>query len=250
MFHRAALVGEIDFQHKFGGGFGITSADLPLDVWDAREVYPFPLSANPTTLICDNVEDGPGKSGALTVSVFGLDYGLKSQTTLVPTDGFDEVSLPIDFYRVFRVNVETAGSHETNVGNIDVKHGVTTLARVQPGIGSTLMATYTISSDYQLCFLKKLYLDVSRVNGDENGDENGNQNQVSMVTVYFQCRKPGGAWQVKHPVRLSTLISHWDYIFPDPGLSLSPGSDLRWRIVDISAGEIIAFAGFDLREVK
>ncbi len=247
MLHRAALVGEINFQHKFGGGFGITAGDLPVDIWDMKEAYPFPVLVNPTTLVCDNIEDGPGKSGALTVSVFGLDYDLKLQTVLVPTNGFDEVLLPIEFYRVFRTNVETAGSHETNVGNIDIKHGASILARVQPDIGSTLMGIYTISSDYQSCFLKKLYLDVSRTNGGQNGDQNG---QVSIVTAYFQCRKPGGAWQVRHPVRLSTSVAHWDYIFPDPGLSLPPGSDLRWRIVDISAGEIIAFAGFDLREVK
>jgi hypothetical protein len=148
--------------------------------------------------------------------------------------------LPTDFYRVFRVNVETAGSYETNISNIDIKHGSTILARILPGFGSTLMATYTISLDYQACYLKKLYLDVSRQPGLG----------ASIVMAHFQIRKPGGAWQVKHPVRLSTLVAHWDYTFPDPGLSLVPGSDLRWRILDISIGTIIAFAGFDLREIK
>lgn len=240
MFHRSALVGDIDFQHKFGGGFNIEAADLPIDIWDFKGQYPFPVTANPTTLVCGSEEDGPGGTGALTISVFGLDNNLKLHTSIVPTDGLNEVDLPIDYYRVFRVNVETAGSHETNVSSIDIKHGVTVLARVLPGLGSTLMAAYTISLDYQLCYLKKLYLDVTRMHGAAD----------SVIMAHFQCRKPGGAWQVRHPVRLATSIVHWDYTFPDPGLSLPPGSDLRWRIVDISAGTIIAFAGFDLREVK
>jgi hypothetical protein len=242
MLHRSALVGEIDFQHKFGRGFGITASDLPVDIWDMKSIYPFPASAHPTTLVCDDTEDEPGKTGALTTSIFGLDHALKSHMVLVPTGGQNEVPLPIDFYRIFRVNIETAGSHETNVGNIDVKHGDTILARVQPGYGSTLMATYTISTDYQQCYLKKLYLDVSRVSPGLG--------QESIVTAHFQYRKNKGAWQVKHPIRLSTDVAHWDYVFPDPGLSLPPGSDLRWRILDISTGAITAFAGFDLREVK
>lgn len=242
MFHRASLVGNIDFQHKFGGVFNIEDGDLPIDIWDAKGVYPFPTSASPTILVCDDIEDGPGKSGALTASVFGLDSELKSHMVLVPTGGQNEVSLPIDFRRVFRVNIETAGSYQTNIGNVDVKHGATVLARVQPGFGSTLMATYTISTDYQLCYLKKLYLDVSKVSPGLG--------QESVVAAHFQYRKNGGAWQVKHPIRLSTDVAHWDYIFPDPGLSLPPGSDLRWRILGISTGAIIAFAGFDLREVK
>lgn len=240
MFHRSDLVGDVDFQHKFGGGFDIASSDLPIDIWDFKGPYPFPVTANPTTLVCGNEEDGPGGIGALTISVFGLDDNLKLRTSTIPTDGLDEINLPIDYYRVFRVNVETAGSYETNVSNIDIKHGPTILARILPGYGSTLMAIYTISLDYQLCYLKKLYLDVTRVHG--GGD--------SVAMASFQCRKPGGAWQVKHPVRLATSVAHWDYTFSDPGLSLLPGSDLRWRIVDISTGAIIAFAGFDLREVK
>lgn len=241
MFHRASLVGDIDFQHKFGSTFNVKNTDLPIDIWDVKGVYPFPTSARPTILICDDTEDGPGKSGALTASIFGLDYALKSHMVLVPTGGQDEVVLPINFYRVFRVNIETAGSYQANIGNVDIRHGTTILARVQPGFGSTLMATYTISTDYQLCYLKKLYLDVSKVSPG---------GQESIVTAHFQYRKNGGAWQVKHPIRLSTDIAHWDYIFSDPGLSLPSGSDLRWRILDISTGAITAFAGFDLREVK
>lgn len=240
MLHRSSLVGNIDFQHKFGGGFDITAANLPIDIWDFKGQYPFPVDANPTTLVCGNEEDGAGGIGARTASVFGLDDNLKLYTSIVSTDGLDEVNLPVDYRQVFRVNVETAGSYETNVSNVDVKHGSTILARVLPGYGSTLMAIYTISLDYQSCYLKKLYLEVSRVHGEGN----------SVVMAHFQCRKPGGAWQVKHPVRLSTSVAHWDYTFPDPGLSLQPGSNLRWRILDISAGTIVAFAGFDLREVK
>ncbi len=241
MVHRKEFVGGVDFQHKFGAVYGVEAQDLPLDVWDAKAQYPFPVSAGVTTLVSDSDEDGPGNSGARLTSVFGVDGDLKLCNVVEHNTGQEEVILSREFFRVFRVNVEMAGDAGTNVGILDVKQGSTILARIQPAYGSTLMAVYTIAMDYQRCYLKKLYLDVSRVR---------QAGQESVVTAHFQCRKYGGAWQVKHPVRLSTSVSHWDYVFPDPGLSLPPGSDLRWRMLDISNDEIIAFAGFDLREVK
>lgn len=241
MVHRKEFIGGVDFQHKFGGVYDVEAQDLPLDVWDVKAPYPFPVSASPTVLVSDSDEDGPGNSGARLTSVFGVDTDLRLCNVVEHNTGQEEVLLSREFFRVFRINVEIAGTSGTNVGTLDVKHGSTVLARVQPTYGSTLMAVYTIAMDYQHCYLKKLYLEVSKVR--EVGQE-------SVVTAHFQYRKYGGAWQVKHPVRLSTVVSHWDYVFPDPGLSLPPGSDLRWRMLDISNDEIIAFAGFDLREVK
>jgi len=240
MFHRDVFVGGVDFQHKFGGVFGGANQDVPFDIWDIKSPYPFPEVVGTTTLVSDSNEDSPGKSGALLTSVFGLDRDLRLCSVVERNAGQEEVTLSKEFFRVFRINIELAGSTETNVGNVDVKHGPIVLARVQPTYGSTLMAIYTISMDYQKCYLKKLYLDVSRVS----------PGQESEVTAHFQYRKFGGAWQVKHPVRLSTRVAHWDYEFPDPGLSLPSGSDLRWRVLDVSGSGVICFAGFDLREVK
>lgn len=241
MVHRKEFVGGVDFQHKFGAVFGGEAQDVPFDIWDIKSPYPFPEASAATILVSDNDEDSPGKSGALLTSVFGLDRDLRLCHTVERNEGQEEVLLSQEFLRVFRINIELAGDAETNVGNVDVKHGSTILARVKPMYGSTLMAVYTISMDYQKCNLKKLYLDASKVRSI---------GQESVVTAHFQYRKFGGAWQVKHPIRLSTLAAHWDYEFPDPGLSLPPGSDLRWRVLDISGSEVVCFAGFDLREVQ
>lgn len=243
MFYRSSLVGGLNFQHKFGGVENVSSADLPIDVWDIKTPYPFPSSAEPTTLVSDSPEDGPGQNGALTVSVFGLDQALKLCTSIETMEGESPVPLPVNYYRVFRINAETAGDYNTNIGNIDVKHGSVVLARIQPDYGSTLMTPYTITGDVLFCYLKKLYLDVNlSVLIPAEPHE-------SIVTAHFQYRKPGGAWQVKQPVKLSTKAQHWNYVFPDPGLQLVAGSDLRWRILDISGDDIDVFAGFDLREV-
>lgn len=243
MFYRDSLVGGLNFQHKFGGIENVGATDLPVDVWDIKEPYPFPLSAKPTTLVSDSPEDGPGFDGALTVSVFGLNQELELYVSIETINGENPVPLSMDYYRVFRANVETAGSYNTNIGNIDVKHGSVVLARIQPNYGSTLMATYTISKDIQMCYMKKLYLDVNL------SVPRPAEPQDSLVTAHFQYRKSGGAWQVKHPVKLSTNTQFWSYVFPDPGLELASGSDLRWRITDIEGDEIDAFAGFDLREI-
>lgn len=241
MFYRPNHVGGIDIQNKFGSNFDMSASELPQDIWDCGGIYPFPETSGLTTLVCGDAADGPSGTGALEVSVFGLDTNLRLLKEIVSTDGLSEVPLVNEFYRVFRGNVETAGSHETNVSAIEIKHGPVVLARIRPDNGSTLMAVYTISLDYTAAYLTKMYLEVGRVTGEGN----------ISVDARFQARKPGGAWQVKRPVTIKTLdASVWSYEFADPGMYLTPGSDLRWRVLDINGGSAFAHAGFDLREIK
>lgn len=241
MFYRPNHAGGIDVQNKFGSNFDISASELPQDIWDCGGIYPFPIASGPTTLVSDSPEDAPGGTGVWTVTVFGLDHNLLLLKEVKEPNGLTDVLLDNEFYRVFRVNVEEAGSHETNIGTIEVKHGTTILARVQPDNGSTLMAIYTVSLDYKSCFLTGFYLEIGRVTGEGN----------ITVDAQFQVRKPGGAWQVKRPVTIGLKDeSIWRYQFADPGMPIAPGSDLRWRVLDVNSGTALAHAGFDLREIR
>lgn len=238
---RKELVGDISLLHKFGVNPDIDTASIPEDVWDEGGVYPFPSAAATTTIISDSDEDGAaGLTGALTVVVNGTDINFNLLSETVTMDGTDAVTLSNDFFRVWRPRVETSGSNETNVGTIEVKHGATVLGKIQPNNGTSLMAVYTTLFGRQ-SYLKKLYVDIGRSGGGA----------AITVDCHLRLRAPGKSWFITHPVRLVTnVFPNWDYIYPDPGVFLEVGTDIVWRITATTANNLIAQAGFDIREVR
>lgn len=229
-------------EHKFGVVTDVDTASVPEDVWDMGGIYPFPAAAAATTVVSDSAEDGAGTlTGALSVVVHGLDSEFMLLSEIVTMNGTGVVSLNNDYYRVFRPRVLTAGSNETNVGNIDVKHGATILGRIMAGNGTSLMAIYTIPAGFQWSHLKKMYLDLGRSGGGA----------AITMDAKLEIRPPGGAWYVQHPLRLvSTISPDWQYEYVDPGVPLEQGTDLRWRITSVSANNTIVQAGFSIAEVR
>lgn len=225
--------GGMDVLHKFGRVLDVDTATTPEDVWDGGGVYPWPTSAIVPTIVSDDAADAAAGTGARTVTIEGLDadYMMISETATL--DGATPVSFVLPFFRVYRAYVVTAGSGETNAGNLLIKHGATTIAQITAEIGQTLMAIYTTPADYSKVWGIKNYAQVMKTT-------------ATVVELALQTKLEGGAWRTQEVTTLrSASNSSWQYEFPC-WRKITPKMDVRWRVLSVSANDTDVVAGFDM----
>ena len=173
---------------------------------------PLPSTATTVSLVSSSGNDTAGGTGAQTVEVQGLDANYNLQTSVVTMAGASAATTGSDEYlRVFRMRVLTAGTNETNVGNITASIGGTDIARISADAGQTLMGIYTVPAGYT-AFLKKFQASISK-------------NQEA--TVQFRTKTfNNGAWQVKGQFGTFANTIEYDYTIP---LRIEEKTDIQFR---------------------
>jgi hypothetical protein len=227
---------------KFGLNPEIDITTTGRDVWDygfttAPGVanYPFPSAAAATNIISDDDEDGDGTStGALTVEVEGLDTNYLIVKETATMTGQTQVVLNTQFLRVYRAKVLTAGSTGWNVGNIDVRHSTTVLARITATRGQTLMAIYTVPADYREAYGISFYASIHK------------SGAAGTMDFAMQIREEGGAWQTKELIGLSTGGTSVYNQRLSQGVVLKPRTDIRARVLETTSNDSKVSAGFDI----
>jgi hypothetical protein len=222
--------------NKFGRNAAATSGD---DVWDGGGVYAFfPATAQTVQAVSTSTDDDAGGIGALTMQVYGLDDNFDEQNEEVILDGTNPVVLDNTYRRLFRAVIKTAGTAETNVGNISV--GVAAGAvgvYIGAGNGQTLQCIYTIPNGKSGYFVKGY---VGLVDDDKNGE-----------TAQFQWQaRPNngttGAWAVQGEMGLNNIgSSWWQYEYGIQAGPLPEKTDLRIRVITATA-TLGTVGGFDL----
>lgn len=134
--------------HKFGAVPAMSQNETG-SVWDVDDtLYPWTAfdTAGVLTIPAVNVADN-----GVVVSVFGLDdnFDLVSENFTVSSSG--TTTGTETFKRVYRAFMSDG---TTNVGNINIQRGGTTVARITAGKGQTLMAIYTVPNGYTGYLLK------------------------------------------------------------------------------------------------
>ena len=212
--------------YKFGRNVDSDTGD---DVWDGSEPYPFPSAAATTTIVSASTADASAGTGAKTVQVEGLDSDWMHATEVATMDGDQAVTLSTQFLRVYRAKVLTAGTGETNAGNIQIKHGSTVLAQISAAYGQTLMAIYTLPATYYG------WLANWRCSTDGN----------TAAKMALQTREFGGAWQTKDVVLLDTSGSSSIQIRRIGFSRFPPKTDFRVRV--LTGGNVLdVVSQFDL----
>jgi hypothetical protein len=141
--------------HKFGRNPNVGGA--PETVWEQGGVYTYLTVASTIYVYGADAQDGAAGTGARTVTVQGLDanYNLIEETLTV--DGAVSTK---SFLRVFRAFVASAGSLQTNKGDLIISTGAsgtgTVLAKIATigsgtvyGQGQTNLALYTIPAGFK-----------------------------------------------------------------------------------------------------
>lgn len=156
------LVLNTHYEHKFGAVPAMSVATTGT-VWDVDDtIYPWSAwdTAGVLTIPAVNASDNGG-----TVTVTGLDanYEVISEDFTVSSSGTTTGTKT--FKRAYRAFFTDGTS---NVGDINIQRGGTTIARISAGKAQTLMAIYTVPNGYTA------YLSKGTMSIEAGGDASGN----------------------------------------------------------------------------
>lgn len=136
--------------HKFGRNPNVGGA--PETIWEQGGIYTYLTVASTVYVSGADAQDSAAGTGARTVTVQGLDANYNAIEETLTVDGAVSTQ---SFLRVFRAFVASAGSLQSNKGNVLVSTGAsgggTVLAKIATigtgtvfGQGQTNLALYTI----------------------------------------------------------------------------------------------------------
>ena len=147
------LVPKHSLIHKFGHNLDIDTLTDPETVWSSGGLYSFPSSADTLKIVSSDADDnGTGTTGALTITVEGLDANYNEISEDFTLNGTTAVTTGSkEFLRVHRSYVTSAGSSEWNEGTITINNSddSLTLATIPATLGQTQMAVYTIPANHK-----------------------------------------------------------------------------------------------------
>lgn len=147
----------VDAINKFGYNESVGSSyEVVCDLGSQH----YPTSAATASVVSASSDDTAAGTGARTVEIQGLDGNYEELTEVVTMNGTAAVSTTGSFLRIFRMRVATAGSGETNAGNITATIG-SNVARILADQGQTLMAIYTVPKG-KTAFLMKFQGSISK----------------------------------------------------------------------------------------
>jgi len=230
------------FIHKFG--YNPDIADANETVWSQGGLYVYPASASTMYISSSSTADTSAGTGARTATVSGLDANFDQISETVSLNGQTGVQLngALNWYRVNRIVVNTAGSGGANAGVLYVgteatpSGGVPTnkYATVAIGDNQTLMCLWTVPRGYTAYLHQK--------------DVSASSSAGKFAIFTLVARPDGGVFNIKDRVTLannSTSIPYWN---PIP---FSEKTDIEVRAVaDSSGGTITASATLDITYIK
>jgi hypothetical protein len=181
------------------------------DVWDGGGTYSWLTDGSAVTLVSTS------KGDIFDMTIYGLDSDGYEQSETVTLDGDSDVSAANNYWRLNRMKVLYPTTDITNTGTItatsDSDNGASVMAQIEPGMGQTLMAIYTIPVD-KTAILVEADLRMGAASKSAQG-------RLFM-------RESSGAWQVKHTIEVvqGGAAHRWPYFPEIPGKS-----DIRWEVV-------------------
>ena len=188
---------------------------------DTGEYYDWPTSPSVATV---SSSIGSDNGGTVTVSGLDADYNEVSETITIGQSGTSQ------FLRVHRASLITAGTGDTNAGNITVVVDGNDVAYIPAGYGQTLQTLYTVPAG------KTAYIFQIDLGVDEKEKPVHARVRVRDNTV------ANAAWQTKAFIVMeSNYISHNQTV----PIHVPEKTDIMLE-ANSSAGDIEISGGFDL----
>ena len=230
--------------NKFGHNPAAATGE---DIWGAGGTYLFyPTAAVDVDIISTSTADDDGSTGAIQVTVQGLDANWEDQTETVTMNGTGAVELTNTFIRLFRAFVLEAGTGNTNAGDITV-YARSTGSGVNAGDvgifigtggGQTQHAIYTVPAGKTAYFVKG-YVGLST---PTNTAEDG----TFLWMMRLNTTGVNGAWLVQGEAGLISIgNSYWIYEYGIPAGPIPGKTDIRIMLQQGST-TFDTVGGFDL----
>lgn len=239
---------EMVVENKYQGRFIINKqglnpdidiASVPEDIWAAGGVYTgFPTGSPETlTVLSTSANDTGAGTGARTFQISGLDTNYNLQNETVTLNGLGGVNTVNKFRRVYSARVLTAGTAETNIGDITIRHTTTVanvFALVLAGRGQTNLSNYTIPAGYK-GYIKRI--------GAQLLDNNTNRLEMCI------WRRPfGGAVRLVNPFSVTESAQYERNVYG--GIVFTEKEDFVIRCISALGNDARLTVNYDLLVVK
>lgn len=200
---------KLSYVNKFGYNTAVGGSYEPITDLGTHNL---PTSAAAVSIVSASTDDASAGTGARTIEIQGIDANYDLQTSTVTLNGTTAVTTGSDTYlRVFRMRVLTAGTGETNAGNIIASIGGSDVAQISAGVGQTLMGVYTVPRGHNV-YLVKFQASLSK-------------NQEAQVQLRTKAID-NGAWQVKGQFGTFSNTINYEYVVP---LVITQKTDIQFR---------------------
>lgn len=227
---------------KFGVIQNISAGDA--DVWEGGGSYtgqPEAFTPEIVSIVSSDVNDTSEGTGARTVTISGLKTSTSEEyeTETVSLNGTTSVETINSWWRIVRASVNTAGSTGSNAGTITINSQTTTanvFCTILPSYNQTLIAAYTVPYNYSM-IIKSLHIGLSRANGG-----------AGSCRAALQIRKPNEVFQSKRVYEISNSAPV--NIHYNGGIIATAGSDIKFRLFDVSDASSYVDASFEYLLVK
>jgi hypothetical protein len=206
--------------------FGRTrDGQVDTDIWSGANDYPWPTYGSVLRVRSTNAQDNPSGIGAHTIRIEGLNIKLQPREETLTLDGRNPVFTTQEFFRVQRVyGLECGDDGCENKGNINIRHDGTLVARIDKGMGQTLMSIYT-TPDGDRKQLHRWWAAAPPVND---------------VEIALQYRTDFEMWRTREVMYISNNVYERDFI----KMYVPPRSDIRIRIIQLNPAGTSIVAGF------
>ena len=216
------------YVHALGVNNDVDAAEETM--WPQGGVITYLTSEEALKISSAEAVDGAGAAtGALTMTVYGLngDYELIEET--VTLTGTDVVTTDDKFLRVFKATVRTAGSGGKNAGLISIKNtaGTNTILTIPIGLNQSKAAIWTVPAGTDLYMT------------DFGASESNNKK--SKVRIYV--RPYGEVFQLEEEMGLKQI--HTDHPFYVPH-KFAAKTDIEMRCLSVATDAFMAggFSGY------
>ena len=226
--------------NKFGHNPAVETG--PEDLWSGGGSYAFyPTTAQAMEIVSDSDDDLDITGiGARTVMIFGLDSNWDEISETIELNGQNSVDLNLTYIRIYRAIVVTAGSSNTNVGNITIEQdggAGDTGAYIEATDGQTQQAIYTIPRGKTGYFLKG-YVGIA--------DDGKTAETAEFKWKAKANNGVNGAWATKGQISCSTLgSSWWQYEYGVPAGQIPEKTDIKLECTTTTAAMGMV-GGFDI----
>lgn len=176
--------------------------------------------------------------GARSVKIIYQDENGLQQSITKELSGASPVSLEISSLGIFRMNVETTGDNNINVGTISVQDGSSNIyATIEPGEGQTQIAVQRIPDNMRgLCKYHRCeYVGV---------------NPNSTASMRLRVKKVDGTVLTKWEPELTPTKNEDEKNYLVGGIDVQPGEWIYWECVDAGTDNLKIRGSFDLEFIE
>lgn len=233
----AVALGQVaGYSRAFGLGYApdVDTATVPQDAWGGIGLFNWMTGATSLEAVSTSASDSAAGTGARTVTFSTLTGDYVSTPQTITLNGLTPVAIPIQAIANNGGRVLTAGSGETNVGDIILRDagGGTIRGIILAGKGVMRQASYTVPAGKTL-IISQLVIAVDSPTGAVG--------KFAGVETYF--KSPTGA--SVQPLYLANTNGTPYPHFSDPPIMVLERNRFSLRIVKVSDNNTIVSAGWN-----